>query len=201
MGEIIENGDIETWKPQRYRTWQALDVENRYFVRQNSEGDAEGIKIPTNIDPDGILSALTGDQWVYTEENQVCYYRMTLGPDGKEKYTSNNPSEFKVGDIVEAQLSALAVKRRGQGNMYSFKLVLRALTLLDGAHSKAARTRRMQDGTQERPIAGRGIKRTVGYLSAEDDIDQAVPTAKMTKLTVRDEGPLAFGSQSSMETS
>ncbi|KAF7971997.1 hypothetical protein HWV62_19275 [Athelia sp. TMB] len=201
MGDNIEKGDIETWKPQRYRTWQALDLENRFFVRQNSEGDAEGIKIPSNIDPDGILSALAGDQWVYTDENQVSYYRMTLGPDGKERYTSNNPSEFKIGDIVEAQLSTLAVKRRGPGNNYSFKMVLRALTLLDGSHSKAARTLRMQEGTQHKPNAGRGIKRTVGYLEAEDDLDNSVPTAKMTKLTVSDDAPISVGSQSAMETS
>lgn len=85
MGEQLESGDIESWKPERFRTWKALDLGNRYFVRQNNEGDMVPLPFPTGVDPDGVLATLAGDQWVYTEENEVGYFRMYLNSEGKAK--------------------------------------------------------------------------------------------------------------------
>lgn len=52
------------------------------------------------------------------------------------RYTVNKPSDFKIGDLVEAQFSALSVRRRGRDNVHSLKLILRAVTLLDDGHTK-----------------------------------------------------------------
>ena len=54
---------------------------------------------------------------------------------------ATKPAEFKVGDLVEAQFSAIAVRRRNQKDVYSFKLVLRALTLLDDTYTKVSESR------------------------------------------------------------
>ncbi|KAF7985752.1 hypothetical protein HWV62_345 [Athelia sp. TMB] len=184
MGENVERGDLESWTPVRFRNWQALDIGNRYFVYQHIEGDAVAIPMPASVDPDGVLASIAGEKWVYTEENEVSYFRMRINGDGKAKYTTSIPSEFKVGDLVEAQFSVLAVRRRGKENIYSLKLVLRALTLLDDTHGKTARAKRMHQAVRFTNVAQRGIKRTIGYMDDEEDDDGDVPTSKMTKLTV-----------------
>ncbi|KAF7978621.1 hypothetical protein HWV62_45103 [Athelia sp. TMB] len=188
MGEHLEHGDIETWKPERYKVWQALDIGNRYFLHQNTEGDAVGVSLPSNVDPDGVLASMAGDKWVHTEDNQVKYFGMLTSDTGKIKYAPIDPSEFKLGDIVEAQFSAVAVRRRGKEEVYTLKLVLRALTMLDATHTKAARANRLRQAVRSPQTPSRGIKRTVGYLNDSDDGDEAssVPTAKMTRLSVSD---------------
>ncbi|KAF7981291.1 hypothetical protein HWV62_34205 [Athelia sp. TMB] len=203
MGDNLERGDIESWKPERYRTWQTLDIGNRYFRRQNNEGDAVPISLPRNVDPDGILAKLAGDEWVHTEDNEVRYFGLVPSVAGKPKYEPIDPSEFKLGDIVEVQCSAVGIRRRGREEVYNLRLVLRALTLLDASHGKAARANRMQQAIQSPQSPARGIKRTVGYLDDDSDHDEenSVPTAKMTKLTVNDAAASGIGSQSPMQES
>ncbi|KAF7983523.1 hypothetical protein HWV62_21072 [Athelia sp. TMB] len=108
MGESLEHADIETWKPERFRNWQAIELTNRYFTHQNNKGDMIAVPIAANVDPEGVLALLAGDKWVHTEDNEVSYFCEEVGAGGKQKYTVTNPSAFKVGDLVEAQFSALA---------------------------------------------------------------------------------------------
>ncbi|KAF7976038.1 hypothetical protein HWV62_7938 [Athelia sp. TMB] len=185
MGENLARGDIESWTPARYRSWQAIELTNRYFVHQSSEGDMVSIPLTAEIDPDGVLSRLAGDEWVHSEENHVGYFRHHI-KDGKSKYNSINPGEFKIGDLVEVQLSAIAVKRRVRGDVYSMKLVLRALTMLNDGYTRGARASRMQQAASVPKSPTRGVKRTIGYSDDEEDEDGDVPTKKMTKLTVNE---------------
>ncbi|KAF7980410.1 hypothetical protein HWV62_38226 [Athelia sp. TMB] len=218
MGENLERGDIESWRPERYRSWQAVDIGNRYFLHQNNEGDAVPVPLPRNVDPDGILAKLAGDKWVHTEDNEVSYFGLLANVAGKSKYGPIDPSEFKMGDIVEVQFSAVGVRRRGREDVYNLRLVLRALTLLDATHgkvssfnkhytvltgTKAARANRMQQAVNSPQSPVRGIKRTVGYLDedSEDEADSSVPTAKMTKLTVNDAAPNGCATPSPMQES
>lgn len=85
MGEKLEQGDIESWTPARFRCWQALEVANRYFVHQNSEGDMVSVPLSTDIDPNGVLATLAGDEWVHTEDNIVSYFRLIINSEGKSK--------------------------------------------------------------------------------------------------------------------
>lgn len=155
MGENLEHGDIENWKSDRFRTWQALDISNRLFTLQNSEGDMSPVPFAVGVDPEGILASIAGDKWVHTEDNAVMYFKLGTRHDGKPKsvvfdliihelthifhrYTPIKPADFKIGDLVEAQFSPLTVRRRGKNEVHSFKLVLRALTLLDDVYSKVS---------------------------------------------------------------
>ena len=85
MGETMEKGDIESWQCDRYRTWQALDMANRFFVMQNSEGDMASVPFVDGVDPEGVLVTIAGDKWVHTEENQVKYFRLNTQSDGTHK--------------------------------------------------------------------------------------------------------------------
>jgi len=49
------------------------------------------------------------------------------------RYATTNPATFRVGDIVEAQLSFNVIPLRGE--KHKMLMTLRALTLLDHTHS------------------------------------------------------------------
>ncbi|KAF7972076.1 hypothetical protein HWV62_19153 [Athelia sp. TMB] len=186
MGENMERGDIESWKTERFRTWQALDISNRFFVMQNGEGDMSSVPFADGVDPDGVLATMAGEKWVHTEDNQVQYFRLNSKSDGTLKYGPAKPADFKVGDLVEAQFSAVAVRRRNQNDVHSLKLVLRALTLLDDTYTKAARADRLRVNTTAPSTPSRGLKRNVGYLDEEIGDSADVPTSKMTKLCINE---------------
>lgn len=52
------------------------------------------------------------------------------------RYVHVKPNKFRVGDIVEAQVSCVAFPMRG--GQSRLRLVLRALTLLDGTYTKVS---------------------------------------------------------------
>ena len=85
MGESMERGDIESWRCDRFRTWQALDFSNRFFVMQNSEGDMLSVPFMDGVDPDSVLATMAGEKWVHTEDNQVQYFRLNTRSDGTHK--------------------------------------------------------------------------------------------------------------------
>ena len=85
MGENLERGDIESWKADRFRTWHAMELGNRYFVLQNSKGDMTTTPFEEGVDPEGKLAQMAGDKWVHTEDNKVQYFRLGAKDDGKPR--------------------------------------------------------------------------------------------------------------------
>ncbi|KAF7967771.1 hypothetical protein HWV62_33181 [Athelia sp. TMB] len=114
MQKNIEPGSVDSWCPDRFQTWSALEFTNRYFVRQNVEGDMIAIEFGRNVDNDGLLTKIAGEEWVHTEENRVSYFNRIVGEDGKPQYLERDPAAFRMGDIVEIQFSMLAFHRRGK---------------------------------------------------------------------------------------
>jgi hypothetical protein len=53
--------------------------------------------------------------------------------------------KIQIGDIVEVQMSIVAVPVRG--GQFKFTTLLRSVTLMDGTHTQVSRTRR----TREKP--------------------------------------------------
>ncbi|KAF7976041.1 hypothetical protein HWV62_7944 [Athelia sp. TMB] len=200
MGQNLERGEVEGWAPARFRCWEAIEASNRYFVHQNSEGDMVSVPLSAGVDPDGVLATIAGEEWVHTEDNTVSYYRASTDGEGKQKYETIKPGEFRLGDLVEAQISAIAVKRRVRGDVYSMKLVLRALTMLDDGYSRAARTNRMKQAARKPTSSVIVMKRSVGYLEDEGDRDE-VPTNKMKRLSVNEAGASTGDHQVMMEDS
>jgi hypothetical protein len=54
--------------------------------------------------------------------------------DLSDRFVTANPASFRVGDVVEAQISFVLVPIRD--NKFTLKLVLRALSLLDSNQTK-----------------------------------------------------------------
>ncbi|RDB19552.1 hypothetical protein Hypma_013354 [Hypsizygus marmoreus] len=89
----------------------AINMENRYLTDRHDKGTQESIPFKSNVDPDGILARAMGRE-------------MTI-----KRYKNIDPIKLKIGDIVEAQVSFVAVLLKGK--RFKMLVVLRAVTLLD----------------------------------------------------------------------
>ncbi|KAF8810962.1 hypothetical protein BYT27DRAFT_7336378 [Phlegmacium glaucopus] len=89
------------------------------------------------VDPRGILEKLTKEGFLHGEENEVHYYQVHKNDaGGKTSVETVNPQIFRIGDIVEAQVSFIVVPLKD--NKHKMIVVLRLIALLDTHFSKKA---------------------------------------------------------------
>jgi hypothetical protein len=141
------------WTPDRYQTWRAVTISNKYFRYGRSGGTGELAKINPLVDPEGIIASLGATGFHHTTDNQVGYFeRVKMGEHSFKsafksasildanhvpRYIDTNPGRFAVGDIVEARLSFVGVPVAGTGGKkYKLSLVLRSLALIDDNFTK-----------------------------------------------------------------
>jgi hypothetical protein len=130
-----------------YDSYPVIDASNRYFSSRKDVPLDGVVEIPKLIDPQGILASLENNNLVYALDNVVEYYKVA---DGRQVPLQHSvfhlfiihcfssmavfdPALFRVGDIVEAQISFLAAS---VGEKYRMKSILRSLALLDSIHSE-----------------------------------------------------------------
>jgi hypothetical protein len=130
-----------------------FEASNRYFTSKRDAPDMVPVPIPPSIDPHGILENLKKGGFIYGEENEVYYYRAhETTSSGTKRYEiyipkdtalmkepksveTVNPQIFRVGDIVEAQVSFIVVPLKDK--KYKMIVVLRSIALLDATFSQA----------------------------------------------------------------
>ena len=83
MRENIDPVSVDDWAPVRFQSWPALEFSNRYFVHQNVEGDMIPVEFGPNVDNEGVLAKIAGEEWVHTDENRVSYLQRIETEDGK----------------------------------------------------------------------------------------------------------------------
>ncbi|KAK7039287.1 hypothetical protein VNI00_010192 [Paramarasmius palmivorus] len=148
-----------------------IEVSNRYFTSQRFAGNEAHVTFPQTVDPKGHLERLKSSTYVHTTENDVAYYERIVDGNGKQKVM--DPSRFRVGDIVEIQLTlTLAeMQRKATGNRltrnneerYKTRLVLRGITMLDSEFSEAVRVQPVVAKSQSTTL-----KRKIGYFAEEE---------------------------------
>ena len=130
-----------------------FEASNRYFTPKCDAPDMEPVPISPLIDPRGILENLKKETFLHGEENQVYYYQAQESASrGTKRYKAHifegrshadeqmqsmeaaNPQIFRVGDIVEAQVSFIVVPIKA--NKHKMIVVLRSVALLDGTFSQ-----------------------------------------------------------------
>lgn len=139
------------WEPATHGQSMAIDIANRYFTPRHDHSNEERLDFDPSVDPNGILQRLMGEDLIHLAENRVEYYEQLKQPNGKAKYVAiikfearlnilrycpGRPSSFRIGDIVEAQLSFVTVPV--QANQFKMMLVLRSLALLDSTYSQVS---------------------------------------------------------------
>jgi hypothetical protein len=129
-----------------------LEMGNRYFTPIKNNQNSEPLILSSEIDPHGYMAKAAAGRYVHCEENVVRYYT-------KEKINKNhyryffyfyfftekvltlellisfietNPSHFRVGDIVEVEVSFLLVPFGPiRDGYFKSSMVLRGIALLD----------------------------------------------------------------------
>jgi hypothetical protein len=138
---------MEEWGPGTYQGSPTIDMANRYFTDRHDMGNEAPVSFQPDVDPRCILQNAMGDQFVHLEENEVYYYEsfynngsprqvLTQSNVGCHRiwslvysYRTINPMRFRIGDIVEAQISFIAIPLKNR--QYKMLVVLRAITLID----------------------------------------------------------------------
>ncbi|KAF9031149.1 hypothetical protein BJ165DRAFT_1535480 [Panaeolus papilionaceus] len=160
----------------------ALDVCNRYLThRRNAQYD-EREELSETIDPHGFLLAAAGNDYLYTSENVVQYHQLQGGKSGSPaRVETCRPTVFQVGDVVEVQVSFVALPMRG--NRFKISLVLRGMLQLNNEATRRSNVQRMKADASQPMVPTGGLKRRVGY--AEERVDQA--RLRLARLNVSQE--------------
>jgi hypothetical protein len=147
-------GKIENWNTSTYSEYHALDLSNRYLTPKKDAPSMAHIPFQKSVDPHGYLEGLVGTDYVHGEENEVEYYSLRIDSEGKRyviktpynasthrienSYNRATPQMFRLGDIVEAQMSFIAIPLRGQ----TFKMitVLHSIALIDSTFTQVSQS-------------------------------------------------------------
>ncbi|KAF8884361.1 hypothetical protein BD779DRAFT_1472127 [Infundibulicybe gibba] len=153
-------GTLEVWQTPRYQSHSCLAISNRYLTPRRDAPNMEHIPFDPEVDPHGQLESVIKDGYVHGEENIVEYYTQ-MDKDGKKSFLKCGPQNFRLGDMVEAQMSLVVVPLRKQ--KFKMMAVLRAIALLDSSFSQEATTKRSMTANTLRPTSTVSLKRKVGY--------------------------------------
>ncbi|KAJ7695921.1 hypothetical protein B0H17DRAFT_865701, partial [Mycena rosella] len=110
-----------------------MNAGNRFFTSLDNEPGARHVSFGAGVDPLGVLQTVVGNRMVHAAENVVSYFKQT----NKYIYDTAFPGNFRVGDMVEVEVSVIAFKSRNK--MIKMHCNLRVLTLIDGIYSKVRR--------------------------------------------------------------
>ncbi|KAF8218588.1 hypothetical protein L208DRAFT_1349767, partial [Tricholoma matsutake] len=72
--------------------------------------------------------------YMHTNDNQVQYFTTFIGKGGERKFKSCGLQTFRVGDIVQVQVSFIGIPV--QGNNHKMLVVLHSIALLDNSLTK-----------------------------------------------------------------
>ncbi|KAF8809206.1 hypothetical protein BYT27DRAFT_7232338 [Phlegmacium glaucopus] len=127
----VQDASLEPWSLSSSPITQdrALDVSNRYLTSKRDAPGMVAIPIPATIDPRGVLENLTKEGYVYSKENEVQYYQVHKSSEGTKRVETIGPQIFRIGDIVEIQVSFIVVPLKD--NKFKMIVVLRSIALLD----------------------------------------------------------------------
>ncbi|KAF8881012.1 hypothetical protein BD779DRAFT_1445810, partial [Infundibulicybe gibba] len=157
-------GTLDVWKTPHYKMHSSLAISNRYLTPKRDAPNMEHIPFDPEVDAHGQLELVVKDGYVHGEENIVEYYTQRT-QDGKKSFVKCHPQSFRVGDMVEVQISLVVVPLRQQ--KYKMMAVLRAIALLDTSFSdEAARKRSMTANTPGPSTVS--LKRKVGYETEQE---------------------------------
>ncbi|KAF8234627.1 hypothetical protein L208DRAFT_1260947 [Tricholoma matsutake] len=112
----FEDGTLATWSLNELDDNRGPDLitSNCYFTPVVDAGGAKNTPFKSGVDPHGVLAHMMGSgsgttSFVHTEESQVQYYSSYVKLQGKQEFEECGPQHFCIGDLVEIQVSFMAV--------------------------------------------------------------------------------------------
>ncbi|KAK0436155.1 hypothetical protein EV421DRAFT_1687174, partial [Armillaria borealis] len=132
----FKQGTLEQWAPTMFHGFEVMESMNRYFKRVREGDEEEALTIVRDIDPKGMLQRLVQLDLAHTEENVVHYFSGKVDGEGKRRYIPAKPQLFRIGDIIEMQVTLESGSRKGEKMTHRMKLILRAIVLLDERYTQ-----------------------------------------------------------------
>ncbi|KAK0437096.1 uncharacterized protein EV420DRAFT_1652222 [Desarmillaria tabescens] len=112
----------------------ALDISNRYFETMKTHPQ-EQAEFEPGMDPKGILAAAgIKRNLIHMEDKKVWFYMSKVDENGERKFIMTEPQIFRIGDIVEVQLSIIAVLMKKLQR--KLKLKLRMVAMINESFTK-----------------------------------------------------------------
>ncbi|KAL0946069.1 hypothetical protein HGRIS_012342 [Hohenbuehelia grisea] len=106
---------------------------------RDAQAVEEALTFGKDVDPRGILQGLCGSELMHLEDNVVRYFERKNGRaifTPSSSYSPVSPSKFRIGDVVEAQMSfTMFPIKDGQ---YKMQIILRGVTILDSSIAQKA---------------------------------------------------------------
>ncbi|KZT23616.1 hypothetical protein NEOLEDRAFT_1069191, partial [Neolentinus lepideus HHB14362 ss-1] len=175
LSRLFKEGSVTEWQPSDFDGHQALDISNRYFMTRKHNSTDLDVPFAATVDPHGFLEKLTDNQWTHTDDNKVTYHQMIQERD-QFKYITADPAIFRLGDIVEAEIS-IFVLSQGQGpNQHRVTLVLRSLTLLDAKYSDPITVTKVKRRTGHEDQEVQDTRRELSKMRLEGDAQDRMMT-------------------------
>ncbi|KAJ7822233.1 hypothetical protein B0H13DRAFT_2376771 [Mycena leptocephala] len=140
---------------------------NRFFTCKRDAPTEQDGEFEDGVDPMGVLSRLKTEDLIHAAENRVKYFKLIIGDENtKPQYVQTGPGSFKVGDVVEMQMSFIAIKMNNGRIKITHRL--QALSLLSDVFTKEGDTGRANATTKfvSKRVA---IRRKVGYFYEDEE--------------------------------
>ncbi|KAJ6513679.1 hypothetical protein C8R47DRAFT_1206986 [Mycena vitilis] len=156
-----------------------LAASNRLFTIKTDAPTEQDTEFVAGLDPTGALERLKHRELIHAPDNMVQYFKcVPIGADsGRIKYECAVPGVFKVGDIVEIQLSFVAIQVANSEIKVTARL--QAVTLLDATFTKAANTARILARIENRPQ--QAVRRKIGYFYEDQEEPERAAKKKTTE--------------------
>ncbi|KAJ7758175.1 hypothetical protein DFH07DRAFT_1025030 [Mycena maculata] len=155
-----------------------FSASNRLFTLKSDCPTEQDVEFHEGIDTLGLLNRLKSGELIHAPENMVKFFKRVKHVDDGYEYAPFVPGGFKIGDIVELQVTFVALASR----MNKVKLTsrLQAVTLLDNTFAKRAALARKDANKYSRSKPA--IRRKIGYFQDDIEDDRTNKKHKSTSL-------------------
>ncbi|PPQ74297.1 hypothetical protein CVT24_001333 [Panaeolus cyanescens] len=163
-------------------SYNTFDISNRLFKKKSDANGEPQRMLGSSVDPDGtIQTAGNASGLVHTADNEVFYFeRKKDAVKGQYKFVTAEPTIFQIGDIVEVQLSFVALPLHQRKRRLS--LLLRSIGLMDAKYSKDLSLSKFKSGARNNTAVRPMLKRAVGY--SEENV--SIAESRMAGMEVDD---------------
>ncbi|EIM79203.1 uncharacterized protein STEHIDRAFT_163870 [Stereum hirsutum FP-91666 SS1] len=129
FGLEFPSGALKHTKRESFEGQQGLTFGTRYFTPSHVCKGETSENLPKAIDPFGLLTKAVGGRGKHLQDNMVRYHQHKINA-AKSKWARTEPSRFRVGQIVQLEVSFRVVPTNDK-MMYRMVPLLRSIALLD----------------------------------------------------------------------
>ncbi|EIM86971.1 uncharacterized protein STEHIDRAFT_157257 [Stereum hirsutum FP-91666 SS1] len=141
--ETIHQKMSANYKEGTLKAWDVINAvdsnmtskeySNRYFTPIQHANGEPSIPFASNVDPHHHLTRAATSNMVHLPTNEVGYYQYIPMHRRKSDFICFNPAQFRVGQIVQAQIAFKTVPSGGKTPQHRLICQLKSIAMLDNA--------------------------------------------------------------------